>query len=74
MALSRGFLDRALFERQLFADPVLEIEVGMVHATREMRTEKSLERGRGETEPVLEEPFRPREHVIFHVRGEGCSS
>src|SRR6266567_643784 len=63
--VARSFLDRTFLERQLFTDPVLEIEVRMIHATRQVRSEKPLERGRRKTEPVLEEPFRPSEHVIF---------
>jgi hypothetical protein len=55
-----GLLDRPLLEGQLLADAVLEEEVCVVDAAGEVGSQKPL-KGRGsETEPVLEEPLRPR--------------
>jgi hypothetical protein len=53
-------LHRALLQHQLLADPVLEVEIRVVHAAREGRAQQPLHGSRVEAEPVREEALGAR--------------
>ncbi len=53
-------LDRAFLQHQLLADAVLEVEVGVVDATREGRAQQPLHGPGVQSEPISEEALRAR--------------
>ena len=63
-----GLLHRPLLEHQLLAHPVLEVEVGVVHAAAKRSAQQPLHRGRGQPEPIFEKALRARQHVVLLER------